>query len=837
MDTAEERPKQREPSTEKAYARVAVFLPLHTLLDYLIPFSMRIALQQGMRVLVPLGTRKVTGCVVDFPEVSSVDNPKEIMQVLDETPLIHAEILSLTRWMAEYYCCTWGEAIRTALPGGINPQSTLLYTLTDAGKQALLADGVSPKAHDILALLMAEGELRSTTIRRKVGGKIHALLHRLEQQGYVASKNLVSNPVQPKRIRIVTLNRAMPIKETTLVELARRAPKQAAMLQLLLRKSLLPLQEVLDATAGSYATLKALVQKGYLVLTEQETLRDPLQGVAVEPSPPFLLNQEQQQAVEEIRRALQKKIFQSFLLHGVTGSGKTEVYLQAIALTLSQNREALVLAPEIALTPQLVHRFYARFGPKIAVLHSRLSPGERIDTWKRIQKGEISIVIGTRSALFAPLPHLGVIVVDEEHDPSYKQEDTPRYQARDLAVMRGQLAKAVVILGSATPSLESFFNVQQHKYAYLPLHERIEQRPLPSIEVVDMRRYTHLRKSTNVPQAAERFLSPDLQEAIQETLDRKEQILLFLNRRGYASFLQCLECGYIGVCPNCSVTLTYHKQDHTLRCHYCYYIRRAFALCPNCRGTSLQYGGFGTERIEQVIQHLFPQARIARMDRDTTRGKVAHATILEKFSQREIDILLGTQMITKGHDFPRITLVGVLSADTSLGIPDFRAAERTFQLITQVAGRAGRGSDPGRVIVQAYHPDHYAIQKAQTHDYVGFYQQEIHYRAQLAYPPYSRLVMLRIEGENQREVEMYSKVIGEIFRRFSTSPRKVEVLGPAPALISRIKNRYRWQLLLKGARVSQIQEIIREGLRYLQTHKTLPTKVSLTIDVDPMNLL
>ncbi|RMF85245.1 MAG: primosomal protein N' [Nitrospinota bacterium] len=820
----------------KPYAKVALFLPLLDPLDYAIPPSLQGTLQRGMRVMVPLGPRKVTGCVVDLLEHPSVETPREILEVLDASPLLSPDMLALTRWMADYYCCTWGEAIRTAFPGGVHPRSVPFYTLTDTGRQALVEAKLPEQKREILALLLAEGELRESTLRRKLGRTmLRRHLRSLEAQGYVQRDLPLFRPVQPKRVKVVTLRVSRAEGEAMAASLHQRAPRQAQALRLLLHHPSLPLAEMMKTLGGGYGVVPTLGQKGVVEIQEQTILRIPsLSPLDEQASVPLALTPDQAEACAHIINSIEARQFRVFLLHGVTGSGKTEIYLQTIARVLQQGRDALVLVPEIALTPQLVHRFYRRFPGQIAVLHSKLSAGERLDTWKRIQQGKVRIVIGVRSALFAPLPRLGIIVVDEEHDSSYKQEETPRYQARDLAIVRARLVNAVVLLGSATPSLESFFNARQGKYTYLSLPHRIGHRPLPPIEIVDMRQAG--MHQSDADRLAAGILSRPLRKAIQEALSRKEQVLLFLNRRGYAAFLQCQECGYFYCCPRCSVSLTYHRGDHTLRCHYCYHIQRAPDLCSRCRGNTLRYRGVGTERVERIVEQCFPQARIARMDRDTTRSKSAHTEILQKLRRAEIDILIGTQMITKGHDFPGITLVGILSADSSLTIPDFRAAERTFQLITQVAGRAGRGDNPGLVIVQTYTPEHYAIQKAQQYDSPGFYEEELRYRAQLTYPPYARLVVLRLEGEQAEEVEQGSKEVGTLFRQVSEG-EGIEVLGPAPAIIARIKNRYRWQLLLKGAQVKRLHAVLQQGLHHLRQQKILPTTVSLVVDVDPVNLL
>jgi primosomal protein N' (replication factor Y) len=518
------------------------------------------------------------------------------------------------------------------------------------------------------------------------------------------------------------------------------------------------------------------------------------------------------------------------LLHGVTGSGKTEVYMRAMVTALTQGKQVIYLVPEISLTPQLLTRLHARFGQDVGVLHSRLARGERLDEWLRVHRQQATIAIGPRSAIFAPLQRVGLIIVDEEHDPSYKQEESPRYLARDVAIMRAKLCDAVVVLGSATPSLESFMNAQQQRYHYLQLPDRVRTQDLPEVVLVDLRREEHRAGAGEV-------LSHPLRKAVVERLVRREQTLLFLNRRGYATFVQCHECGYICQCPRCSVALTFHIEDRTLKCHYCLLNSPPPETCPSCRGTRVEYFGTGTQKVEREVRRLFPHARVARLDRDATGGRHAMQEILTRLARGEIDILIGTQMITKGHDFPRITLVGVVSADVTLGLPDFRAAERTFQLLTQVAGRAGRGEVPGEVIVQTFAPQHYAIQHAQAHDFHGFYTEEIAYRKHLGYPPVVRLAAIRFDARDPQAVEQFCQAFVALLRPYVRDAEGVTLLGPAPAALAKLNNRYRWHLLLKASTVRRLHEVIEAGLSALQQASISRHGVRLMVDVDPVNLL
>jgi primosomal protein N' (replication factor Y) (superfamily II helicase) len=570
------------------------------------------------------------------------------------------------------------------------------------------------------------------------------------------------------------------------------------------------------------------------LLSRVERPRVPMLDVPIDAAfldePAVTLTPAQSHALEHLHTLLPKRAFAAVLLHGVTGSGKTEIYMRAMAAALAQGQQVIYLVPEIALTPQLLARLHARFGRDVAVLHSRLTRGERLDEWLRVHRQQAAIAIGPRSAIFAPLQRVGLIIVDEEHDASYKQEEAPRYLARDVAIMRAKLTNAVVVLGSATPSLESFANAQQRRYHYLQLPERVGMQDLPPVVLVDLRREDNRAGVGEV-------LSHPLRQAIAACLARGEQTLLFLNRRGYATFVQCHDCGYICQCPRCSVALTFHFDDRTLKCHYCQFTATPPETCPACQGTRVEYFGTGTQKVEREVRRLFPQARVARMDRDATGGRHAYREILSRLAHGEIDILIGTQMIAKGHDFPRITLVGVVSADVTLGLPDFRAAERTFQLLTQVAGRAGRGEVPGAVLVQTFAPQHYAIQHAQMHDFHGFYTEEIAYRRRLGYPPAIRLAAIRFEARDPQAVEQFCQAFVALLRPYVHDGKGVTLLGPAPAVLAKLNNRYRWHLLLKAPTAKRLHDVLERSLRALKQASIPRSGVRLSVDVDPVNLL
>ncbi len=620
------------------------------------------------------------------------------------------------------------------------------------------------------------------------------------------------------------------------------------------------LSELVALAATTTATVRKLEDRGLVSITIEISERDPYANETILASQPLIVNPAQAVALEKIKSAKGG----TFLLHGVTGSGKTEIYLQAIAHALEQGKGAIVLVPEIALTPQTVERFKARFSSGklqtlVAVLHSHLSAGERHDEWHKIRQGRARIVIGARSAIFAPVEPLGLIIVDEEHESTYKQEETPRYHARDVAVMRGQMEGAVVVLGSATPSLESFYNCKQGKFTLLDLPERVDNQKMPHVRVVDMRQTARDGKGPPI-------FSPQLKEAITQRLERKEQTILFLNRRGYSTSLQCPKCGYVCECPNCSITLTYHRPEQKLSCHICGHSERVPNVCPNekCRNPAIRFAGTGTQKVEDILGKLFPHARVKRMDADVMKRKEDYRNVLGEFRNGKIDILIGTQMIAKGLHFPNVTLVGIIYADMALHQPDFRAGERTFQLLTQVAGRAGRGDVEGEVFVQAFTPFHPAIQFARRHDFVGFYEQELEFRGQLKYPPFSRVALLTLKGRSEekvkfsadhlkRELEKKLKqpftggasVPASLFENMSagspgvsphqkTKPplRDLIIAGPSPAPLLRAENYYRYQIMLRTRAMSRLSQSLAKMLETL----TLPDDVTMAVDVDPVNL-
>ena len=751
-------------------ARVTLEIALGQEFDYLIPEELASRVEVGSRVQIPFGPRHVFGCVTALLESSPHARLRPILKVLGRRSLVTPPVLALARWIATYYCCPIEVALKSVLP---------------------------------------------EAVRREEEGWRNRLFVRL-----------VPGAGTPPKL----------------------TARQAEVFGVVEEWRELPLQELLRLTGTTAETVRRLEDRGLVSIAPQISERDPYANETILPTEPLTLNAEQRAAFDAIVTAMAaplpadgrqaggpaggKEAGSTFLLHGVTGSGKTEVYLQAIAHALDQGRGAIVLVPEISLTPQTVERFKARFSAGrtrtlVAVLHSHLSAGERHDEWHKIREGRARIVIGARSAVFAPVEPLGLIIVDEEHEHSYKQEESPRYHARDVAVVRGQQSGAVVVLGSATPSMESFHNARRGKYVLLSLTSRIEEQKLPLVRVIDMRREVHGDKGIPI-------LSGMLREAITRRLERKEQVILFLNRRGYATSLQCPHCGYVAGCPNCSVALTYHRPEQRLCCHICGHQQPAPSVCPekSCRNPAIRYAGLGTQRVEETLRRAFPQARLQRMDSDVLARKEDYRRILGDFRTGRIDVLLGTQMIAKGLHFPNVTLVGIIHADLSLHVPDFRAGERTFQLLTQVSGRAGRGDVEGEVIVQSFTPFHPAIQYARRHDFISFYDQEIEFRQQLKYPPLSRIALLTLKGRNEEKVRFTAEHVRKELDRALAGWSDLVLAGPAPAPLARAESFYRYQVMLRTRHMARASQVIAALVR----DWSLPEETSLTVDIDPVNL-
>ncbi len=810
------------------HIEVAVPFPVYSTYTYAVPGDVWPMVAAGKRVLVPFGNRRVAGYVLgEDTRENSGHEIKEILDVLDDQPIFPATMIPFLRWLADYYVHPIGEVICEALPGGINPAECAVYELPEFVncKLADADDRVGALEKKIL-LLLENGPARAVELVRKLGCDIpNSLLSKMERNGWVCRKKTLSRAKTRHKMRRYVRLTAEAIPEDALSD-----PKQQIIDYLAQHgESSVDRLKEMNSTAATH--VRNLANKGIVEIFEKPVYRDPF-GEPVEPDTPPQLTGEQQKVIREVISAMDGK-FAAFLLAGVTGSGKTEVYMHLTAAALDAGRTALILVPEIALISEIERRFRARFGQRVAVLHSGLSTGERYDQWMRIVNGEAPIAIGARSAIFAPFANPGLIIVDEEHDTSYKQENRFHYNARDMAVVRAMQSNAVALLGSATPSIQSISNVAARKFRELNLTRRIHRQALPEVQIIDLRNHKDVKGSG-------RFITAELHRAIKETLGRGEQVLLFLNRRGFASYPVCASCGAPQKCKHCDITLTLHKKANIYKCHMCGYFRAAVSVCDTCGAKSIKQLGLGTEKLEEVVSALFPDARVARMDRDTTKNKGALLKILKGLRQCTIDILVGTQMVAKGHDFPNITLVGIICADLSLSFPDFRAGELTFQVLAQVAGRAGRGTRTGRVILQTYSPDHFSIIAAQQQDFMNFYNEEIRFRKALGYPPFSRMVQIKISGKDRDAARKHAEATGRLCQQLKAGDdakcRAVDIMGPIEAPLSRIAGRYRWQILLKAPGVSPLQQFLRR-LMFENSPHFNSREVRTAFDVDPFFMM
>ncbi|HUJ21087.1 MAG TPA: primosomal protein N' [Bryobacteraceae bacterium] len=801
------------------YCDVSLPVPLDRPFTYSLPETLQHRVKPGCRLIVPFGTRKLTGVALRCHDDAPLVGTRDALRLVDAEPVLDEELLSLARWIAGYYCAPLGEVLRSMLPLASDIRSGKVYALTDAGRDAarqLLFDA-GPEDPVAVLLHMLEARPLSASYLAKKLPLADKAIRSLERKGFIVAEQFQAerDPLRAPSERL-----RVELEHEPGAEKPPKAERELIAF-LALHPGTHNLKELEAQVHRASAAARSLARKGILKLT-----KEPLVAIGAGPvRTRHARNPAQEQAFGAIRRTIESRQFHTFLLHGVTGSGKTEVYLSAIEAAQATGRNALLLVPEIALTPAVAGQFYARFGDRVAILHSAFTDSERAEQWRRIREGSAGVVVATRSGVFAPLRNLGLIVIDEEHDQSYKQEETPRYNGRDVAIVRAQAAGACVILGSATPSLESRYNAERGKYTLLELPERIEKRPLPAVELIDMREeFLETRKQAT--------FSRRLLEAIAQRLENGEQTMLLLNRRGFSSFVACRACGHRIQCRNCAVTLTYHRRDRRLLCHYCGYAERVPSVCPKCRSEHIYFLGVGSEKVEEELHREFPRARITRLDRDTVTGRRQYEVILQGFRERSFDILVGTQMIAKGHDIPNVTLVGVISADVGLGLPDFRAAERTFQLLTQVAGRAGRGDLPGMVLVQTINPEHYAIRMAAAQDYQAFYEKELNFRRMMHYPPFTAMANLLVRSEKQEEALRLSAELG---RLLTPAPEKIKVMGPAEAPVPRLKNEFRYQLLIKSSSRKALNELLGRARDFASENKWPAT--ALVIDVDPLTLM
>ncbi|MCI3984256.1 primosomal protein N' [Bacillus vallismortis] len=786
--------------------------------DYKIPDHLKGMIKTGMRVIVPFGPRKIQGFVTAVKDASDLSGKsvKEVEDLLDLTPVLTEELMNLSSWLSDKTLSFKITALQAMLPAALKakyekelkiahgadlpPQVERLFSET----KTLLYSDIPD--HDMLKLIQKHVQKGSIDVTYKVAQKTNKKMVRHIQAN--ASKEELSKQAEG---------------------LSRQAAKQQAILHFFIAEPegvKIPATDLCKKTDASSATIKTLIQKGLLKESYEEVYRDPYQDKMFKKTKPLPLTDEQSAAFQPIRQTLDNDEHKVFLLHGVTGSGKTEIYLQSIEKVLAKGKEAIVLVPEISLTPQMVNRFKGRFGSQVAVMHSGLSTGEKYDEWRKIHRKEVRLVVGARSAIFAPFENLGMIIIDEEHESSYKQEEMPRYHAKEVAIKRAEHHSCPVVLGSATPTLESYARAQKGVYELLSLKHRVNHQVMPEVSLVDMRE--ELRNGNRS------MFSVELMEKLEETIAKGEQAVLFLNKRGYSSFVMCRDCGYVPQCPHCDISMTYHRYGQRLKCHYCGHEEPVPHTCPECASEHIRFFGTGTQRVEEELTKVLPHARVIRMDVDTTSRKGAHEKLLSAFGEGKADILLGTQMIAKGLDFPNVTLVGVLSADTTLHIPDFRSAEKTFQLLTQVSGRAGRHEKPGNVIIQTYTPSHYSIQLTKSHDYEAFYQHEMAHRREQSYPPYYYLALVTVSHEEVTKAAVTAEKIAHFLK--SNCGADTKILGPSASPIARIKDRYRYQCVIKYKQETQLSALLKRILEHYK-REIEQKHVMISIDMNPYMMM
>ncbi len=842
------------PHPSYLYVEVALPLPLRQTFTYRLPVGLRENIKTGARLLVPFGKRQLTGYAVALhlrlsDEIEFDENAiKDALELIDEEPLITEEILKLTQWTADYYASSWGEVLKASLPAGINASVEQIVSITAKGRDELLKVTTAKTIKtQVLRYLAEREEVPVRELSNNFGTTAaQRALRELAKSGWISTfHRTLTAQVKPKRRKAVRLlapedhiqsprfsvptageaHRFSRLKTGLKTEFTEA--QQKIIETLLKNNGEMLFTELIEKADVGASSINTLAKHGILEIFVQEVLRDPLKDAKIPDILDLTLTGEQEKVLLEIENALKIEKYKAFLLHGVTGSGKTEIYIRAMKHALDDGKSAMMLVPEIALTPVFSRRLRAVFGDEVAILHSNLSTGERFDEWRRIRRGDARIVIGTRSAVFAPLQNLGLLIVDEEHDGSYRQHEMPFYNGRDVAIVRASFAKAVVVLGSATPALETFHNSQIGKYEYLQLPNRIGNRPLAKAEIVDMRQvFKSVGKDIS--------FSNKLVEAIEETHAKGEQSIILLNRRGFSQFVLCRSCGETIRCRNCDITLTFHRRESRLICHYCNHREKVPHNCPQCKSHFLYFMGEGTEQIEDMLKRKFSHLRIARVDRDTTSKRREMENVLEKFSDGEIDMLVGTQMLAKGHDFHNVTLVGVISVDAGLALPDFRSAERTFQLLTQVAGRAGRGSLQGKVLIQTYYPEHYALRHAQTQSYDAFYAEEIEFRRKLAYPPFVALASILIKHSNYNYAFDNAQILKDCLQK-ANKENMCRILGVAPAPLARLKNEFRLQILVKAKNRTKLRETLDFALHDAQ-EKFCDLRI-VNVEIDPINLL
>jgi primosomal protein N' (replication factor Y) len=777
----------------------------------------------GWRVLVPFGNRKLEGFVITIiiEEDSNSIELKPIIDILDNDRWFDEHMMHTARWISEYYLCNLVDAMRLFIPGKSGVKSVVAYSIemeVDTETTLVALSAKYPEYSQVLSYIETHSPILSIKLEKKFGPSVLKAIRYLVRNKIIVAESIAKRTGTHRYKTVMSLLMDAEATREQINKLAKK-PAQCRLLQYLIDHGQLASDE-LKKSNTSHDTVKKLVQDGLVKLEKVQVVRDSYADICKAKND-ISLTVEQQQALEKIMPKMEAKEFQSFLLHGITGSGKTQVYIEAVAAARQKNRQAIVLVPEIALTSQIVSRFKARFGGDVVVMHSKLSTGERYDAWQRLRGKQAGIVIGARSAIFAPLPDLGIIIMDEEHEFTYKQEETPRYHTRQVAITRATLSGAVVIMGSATPAIETYFQTQMGQHTLLLMSKRIANANLPAVTIVDMRE--ELRKKRRS------VISLPLQELLQETISRGEQAIILLNRRGYATFVMCRECGHIVRCKHCDISLVYHSVGKKLKCHYCQCIETVPDICPECNSRYIRFFGTGTQKLQEEIVTLFPHIRVVRMDQDTTGGRMAYDRILEAFAKGEYDLLLGTQMVAKGHDVKNVTAVGIIAADSILNLPDFRAAERVYALLTQAAGRAGRGDKAGKVVVQTYNPEHYAVQAGANQDYQSFYEAEIVYRKALCYPPYGQIIKLTVHAKEESMARSQADQIIKELRSLMAESKTVEIIGPFPAPIAKVNDIFRMNIIIKA-----------KDLTCVRTHITsmgLTIRPDVMIDVEPVSIM
>lgn len=804
---------------------------------YLIDSNMLDSVEEGMRVLVPFGrgNKVIKGIVINVQEdYEKKYQLKKIIDIIDDKPLISKDLIDLSIWMSKEYLSPYIDALQTVLPPGDFKEVKTNIILKELDSKVYV--DLNPLEKNIVDLIKEKGgkielEFLKGLIKNKVTNKV---IRELEKKGIIETSLEIQTSIEKKYEKFAFIKDSSISYEEMLNIIGKRSYKQLEIAKYLWTKDEISIKELMTRTDSSLSTIKALERKGIIGIFEKEVYRTPIKK-DIKPYEKLQLSLEQRYCVDTILESINNgEKNNKFLIHGVTGSGKTEIYLQLVEEMIKRGKETIVLVPEIALTPQTIHRFVGRFGDNVALLHSKLSFGERFDQWRKIKEGKVKIVVGARSAIFAPFTNLGLIIIDEEHESTYKSSMNPKYDTIEVAEKRCEQLGAFLVQGSATPSIESYYRSRKGDIKLLNLKKRVKDKKLPEVKIVDMREELKLGNKS--------IFSKELYEAIDDNLKAGKQTILFLNRRGYSTFVSCRQCGYVVKCSECSISMTYHLGDNKLKCHYCGLAIKPPKICPVCKSKYIKYFGIGTEKVEEFTKKFFPKAVVKRMDMDTTSRKGSHESILNKMKDEKIDILIGTQMVAKGLDFKNVTLVGIIAADTSLNLPDFRSSERTFQLITQVAGRAGRGDFEGKVVVQTYNPDHYSIQYAKDHDYLAFYNKEILLRKEFNYPPFVNLISIVIYGEDNIHVGMITrKVYNLLIKNLEDSglkDLKDNIIGPFPAPLEKIKKNYRYQIIIKSKDeyMEQLKKII-EWVCILNRDKIDLTGVKFNIDINPNSIL